>query len=79
MGVDFVLLTQQVTLRGGSSQCLTVGIVSDLITEGIEQFQLQLYLNDTNLQEMGLVALTPDTTTVSIIDDDRKIADCQLM
>ena len=79
MGVDFVLLTAQVTLRGGSGQCLTVDIVSDLTTEGIEQFQLQLYLNDTNLQEMGLVALTSDTTTVSIIDDDRKITDYQLM
>lgn len=79
VGVDFVVLTQRVTLGGGSSQCLVVGIISDQTTEGIEQFQLQLHLNNINLQETGLVALTPDTTTISIIDDDRKIADCQLM
>lgn len=77
MGVDFTLLSPQVTLGGGqgSTQCVVVGIVSDQTTEGIEDFQLQLYLNESNLQETGLVALTPDTATISIIDDDRKI-DC---
>lgn len=77
MGVDFTLLTPRVTLGGGqgSTQCVEVGIISDQTTEGIEEFQLQLYLNDTNLQEMGLVSLTPGTATISIIDDDRKI-DC---
>lgn len=74
MGVDFVLLTSRVILEGGqsSTQCIVVGIVSDQTTEGIEQFQLQLHLNESNLQEMGLVSLVPDTATISIIDDDRK-------
>ena len=77
MGVDFTLLTPHVTLGGGqgSTQCVVVDIISDQTTEGIEDFQLQLYLNESSLREMGLVALTPDTAIISIIDDDRKI-DC---
>ena len=76
MGVDFILLTPQVMLgggQGGTLQCVLIGIISDQITEGIEKFQLHLYLNESSLQETGLVALTPDTATISIIDDDRKI------
>lgn len=74
MGDDFTLLMPGVTLGEdqGTTQCVVVGIISDQTTEGTEQFQLKLHLNESNLQEMGLVTLTPDTATISIIDDDRK-------
>lgn len=62
--------------QGSTVQCIVVGIISDQTTEGIEEFQLHLHLNESSLQETGLVVLAPDTITISIIDDDRKI-DCQ--
>ena len=74
MGDDFILLIPQVTLGDKqSTQCIMVGISSDQITEDTEEFQLRLYLNESNLLERGRVVLSPDTATISIIDDDRKI------
>lgn len=80
VSTDFTVVTSQVVIgdheRG--TQCALIDIVDDLTTEDVEAFQLQLYLKNNTLEtgSGGQIALSPDTTTIFIIDNDRKIENC---
>ena len=65
-------MTSQVRVGGGRGpQCVEVGINDDQTTEDVEDFQLQLYLNDNTLEAERFV-LSPERVTIFIFDNDSK-------
>ncbi len=58
--------------------CINISIIDDRLVEGIEAFFVSLRFSETSGRDQVLLG-KPNTTTVTIMDDDGNYDECMMM
>ena len=73
-GDDYQTSTMDLTFSAATTESVTVVLIDNALSEGEESLTVNLAVNEASTTFTGTVSLSPNSSTVLIVDNDGEVA-----